>query len=512
MTGAYPRENDSPLGQRIRAAAEVLLDAVPAASTPDHEWADVNELLYAVVADVHRRPTPARIWLLCTAISTVLPDAEDVREAIRTFELATVDEAMHWLMESCLGAALDFGNPTLEVRIVRDAVVVEVDFSARFNLHTGIQRVVRALLPRWNKQHEIVPVAWAPGYGLMRTLAADEADRVLRWHGGRGDEVNRSETSLDTAAWTLVVPWNCVLVLAEVPARDVCERLAGLAEHSGNAVVGIGYDCIPVVSADLVPPAEPNRFVRYLSIVKHMRRIAGISGSATDEFRGFAHSVRAQGLDGPQVVECRLPTEPIGDRRPVDPSPPPADPPSPTILCVGSFEPRKNQIAVLYAAETLWREGHRFQLEFIGGGGWGTAMNRLVKRLDRLGRPVSVRRAVSDADLERAFRSASFSIFASLHEGYGLPVAESLAFGLPVITTEYGSTAEIGAAGGVILIDPRDDDQLIDAMRTLLTDRDVLARLQGETRLLPTRTWEEYSDDLWAQLVVAETAGSVSSS
>ena len=39
-------------------------------------------------------------------------------------------------------------------------------------------------------------------------------------------------------------------------------------------------------------------------------------------------------------------------------------------------------------------------------------------------------------------------VFPSVHEGYGLPVAESLALGTPVITTEYGSTAEIAAGGG----------------------------------------------------------------
>ena len=44
----------------------------------------------------------------------------------------------------------------------------------------------------------------------------------------------------------------------------------------------------------------------------------------------------------------------------------------PTILCVGSLEPRKNHAAVLYAAETLWREGRRFRVQLIGGSGWGT--------------------------------------------------------------------------------------------------------------------------------------------
>ncbi len=306
MTVAAPLTIDSSLAQRLRAVADILLEPDSTVGPAGSDWDDVGDLLYRLVEDVRRRPSAPRMWLLFTTISTVMPDAVDVEEALRMFELQSVDEAMHWLMEACLGAALVFGNPKLALQIVRDAVVVEVDFSARDNLHTGIQRVTRALLPRWHREHQIVPVAWAPGFGLTRTLAADEADRVLRWHGGVGDEENLSRSAVDTAAWTLVVPWNCDFVLAEVPSRLVCERLAALAQHSGNRVVAIGYDCIPVVSADMVPVAEPNRFVRYLSIVKHMRRVAGISASATAEFAGFAHALPAQGLPGPEVFECLL--------------------------------------------------------------------------------------------------------------------------------------------------------------------------------------------------------------
>jgi len=78
----------------------------------------------------------------------------------------------------------------------------------------------------------------------------------------------------DDAELRLVVPWRSVLVLAEVPPRSVSERLAALANFSGNAVSAIGYDCIPVVSADLVPAIETEKFVRYLGILKHARTVA----------------------------------------------------------------------------------------------------------------------------------------------------------------------------------------------------------------------------------------------
>ena len=60
----------------------------------------------------------------------------------------------------------------------------------------------------------------------------------------------------------MVVPWRTVVVLAETLVYAAPERLRSVAQYSGNSVVAIGYDCIPVVNADLVPPAEPDRFAR----------------------------------------------------------------------------------------------------------------------------------------------------------------------------------------------------------------------------------------------------------
>ncbi len=137
----------------------------------------------------------------------------------------------------------------------------------------------------------------------------------------------------------------------------------------------------------------------------------------------------------------------------------------------------------------------------IGGSGWGTTLPALIKRLTKNGRPITIGRAVSDAELEAAYRTARFSVFPSLHEGYGLPVAESLAFGLPVITSAFGSTAEIGAGGGVVLVDPRNDAELTAAMRSLLTDDERLATLRAEIDDRPSRTWDDYSAELWDRLV-----------
>ena len=101
------------------------------------------------------------------------------------------------------------------------------------------------------------------------------------------------------------------------------------------------------------------------------------------------------------------------------------------------LEPRKNPLALLYAAEKLWREQLAFELRFIAGSGWGDEALGRIAELRARGRPVTIATALTESELESAYRQARFSVFASLHEGYGLPVAESLAMGTPVITTNY---------------------------------------------------------------------------
>jgi glycosyltransferase involved in cell wall biosynthesis len=146
-----------------------------------------------------------------------------------------------------------------------------------------------------------------------------------------------------------------------------------------------------------------------------------------------------------------------------------------------------------------------FRLRFIGGSGWmSEEFDELADQLIAAGRDVRVERAVSDDVLEAAYGEASYTVFPSLHEGFGLPVAESLARGRPVVTSRYGATAEV-AAGRARLVDPRDDDDLLEALRASLLDPHGVPgageRTSADDRTAPTESWEEYAERLWNELV-----------
>ncbi|MGX7680719.1 glycosyltransferase [Jatrophihabitans sp. DSM 45814] len=487
----------SALAQRLRSAAEVLLSEVPDPVANAAEDASLN--LGLLASSIHDDPAPDRLWLLLTAVSGTFPTPEEFARARRELELRDPLEIAVWLLSVPYRVGETTGTAAHGINIVRDRVLVDVQFTARNDLHTGIQRVVRQLVPRWQSKPQFMPVAWTPTFGAYQHLTQAELARVSNWESLVDIDIPTETTETD-----LVVPWRSVVVLPEVPPPAANRRLAALAEFSGSQLTVIGYDCIPVVSADLMPDGESERFVHYLATIKHAARIAAISESSAAEFRGFASMLATQGLAAPVVSACELPVEIAGPAESLLTST--AEPASasaaesPTVLSVGTFEPRKNQLGLLYAAEVLWREGRDFQLVLIGGSGWGREFPDKVKRLRARGRPITVRSRVTDAQLQAEYQRAHFTVFASLHEGYGLPVAESLAARTPVVATEYGSTGRIGRDGGALLIDPRDDQQLVDAMRTLLTDEAVRSNLIAEIDMRPKRSWADYAQELWQLL------------
>ena len=472
---------------RLLAVAPILLPGT------DISESGASEMLDAMVGALLEDLRIDHLWLLFVAVSARYPTRDELLDCQRTFEVDGRFEATLWLLDTALEGALGSSAPRRDMVLLRNTVLVEVDHTAKHSLHTGVQQVVREVMPRWTRDHHVVPVAWTSNWGVHRALSRRELQRVVSW--GRGDAAGPSDDGADSGA--IVVPWQCVVVLAEVPFGNAPLRLSPLAQSSGNRVVAIGYDCIPVVSADLVPTLDSSRFVEYLSVIKHANAVAGISESAAAEFQGFVEALPSQGLKGPAVFECMLPAASGAATAPSDRD----RTKRPMVLMVGSFEPRKNHLGVLHAAETLWREGLDFELTFIGGSGWGSEIPDRIAALTQFGRPITVLRNVDQARLDQAYRSARFTVFPSRHEGYGLPVAESLEAGTPVITSDFGSLRELASGGGALMVDPHDDNALANAMRRLLSDDAELALLRRQIAERPPRTWDDYARELWNRLV-----------
>lgn len=465
-------------------------------STPGRTGAVAAHLLPQLVDLCAASRRSDALWLLLTAAFGAFPTGDQVRDYARYLELTRHDHAASALLAQVINDPRR-GRVDLPMSLAVETVVVDVDFCARHDTHTGIHRVVRETLPRWAGAHDVRAVAWIDEYSAFRELAPREHARVFAY----GQDVAVDHAAEAAYAPRLVVPWHSVVVLADVPNPDASGELAALGRYSGSTLSAIGYDMIPITSAEMRPAADAVAFAQYLTVIKNAHRLAGISTSATSEFAGFTQALAAQGLPGPQVREVQLSGQALGTSVGAPPAArrPRVDAPGrPVMLCLGSKEPHKNQRAALHAAERLWREGLDLEVRLVGGSGWSDAVLRpVIDRLQAAGRPLSDLGRVSDARLEQEMRSASFVFFASLHEGYGLPVAEALACGTPVITSAFGSQLEIAELGGCLVVDPRDDDDMTAAVRRLVSDPAELDRLRLEAAARPVRTWDEYAAELW---------------
>lgn len=476
--------------RRLRQVSMVLGDEDRVSLTDDLD--DIVRSLSYLVTRLCQKRDNAELWLVFTAMAGSFPSDTDILGAAQFRDSNSQDAFFDWLIPATVVAAVWGGSVAMDMRIVSDRPIVDVDACARYDRHTGIQRVERETVPLWNRDHDIELVAWTRRSGAYRSLTVRERDRVLNWGGPRSEEI-------EGEAVLFIVPWRTTVVLPEVTDKRKSSRLRAIAKHSGSRVTAIGYDVIPLTSPELLPSDHGSDFVEYLGMIQQASVVAGISQSATEEFHGYIESAGLAETDSLRIEACELPTAVpdsvrlTGER---------VERTTPVVLCVGSHEPRKNHVAVLFSAERLWREGHDFEVWFFGGGGWGTDFDEQAEALRKRGRKVLLKKGVSDAVLWEAYRDARFTVFPSLHEGFGLPAAESLSFGTPVITGDYGSTREIAERGGSIMVDPRDDSQIHDAMKLLLTDDEEHERLSAEALAIPVRTWAEYADDLWNLMIV----------
>jgi glycosyltransferase involved in cell wall biosynthesis len=477
---------------------------------------DPGDLLDQLVAAVRSDPANDRVWLLLAAVTGDLPLESDVAGARRDLEVADDATTMRNLLDRTADSA-GYHRPHACV-VLQDAAVFDAGHTALDTRRTGIQRVVREVLRRWTRTRPLHVTAWTDDYRAMRTTTFEEFRRAARHDETEPDrpETDDAQTAGDVeleggvpAGSRLVLPWRTSVVMAELPPEaGRRERLRCLARFSGNRLAVVGYDAIPAFGSEYVAVNEAEKFASYLSMVKHADRIVSISESSALEYEGFTSMLPAQGLQPPQVSVCPLPVDVPLSAAAHGATPQhqhqhqPADSRTlPLVTSIGTLEPRKNQAAVLHAASLLWRDGVRFELVLVGGvTGEGKVVAEQVEALAAEGRPVRLARGLDDREVADLLRRSRLTVFVSVYEGFGLPVAESLAYGVPVVTSDVGSMREIARGGGAVLVDPHDDRAIAAGMRSLLDDDELHARLTEQARSRPTRTWDDYADELWDAL------------
>lgn len=168
----------------------------------------------------------------------------------------------------------------------------------------------------------------------------------------------------------------------------------------------------------------------------------------------------------------------------------------PYILFCATIEPRKN-LDVLLDAYTLLAPTLKETFDLVVAGMAGWASQSTVERLKRSGNGVRYLGYVAENDMPGLTRGATLFVYPSLYEGFGLPLAQAMAAGVPTITSGVSSMPEI-AGEGALLIDPRSVEELRAAMTRLLLSPSLRENLAVKARRQAEHyRWEDCAAKSW---------------
>jgi glycosyltransferase involved in cell wall biosynthesis len=144
------------------------------------------------------------------------------------------------------------------------------------------------------------------------------------------------------------------------------------------------------------------------------------------------------------------------------------------LLTVGRLEPRKNHLRLLQAYVRLPQP--RPKLVIIGQRDFGYSDVLETIRRDHLSGEVVLLENVDDAMLPVFYRNASLFVYPSLAEGFGLPLLEAMASGIPVVTSANTSLREVGG-DAVLYIQPEDPGSIASGISAALADAELRKNL-----------------------------------
>jgi glycosyltransferase involved in cell wall biosynthesis len=164
--------------------------------------------------------------------------------------------------------------------------------------------------------------------------------------------------------------------------------------------------------------------------------------------------------------------------------------PGPIVLNVAMKKVHKNQLRLIQALPAVRAAAPGTQLVLAGAS--TPYEERLLAEAERLGLSdvVTILGYVDRADLEGLYAAAAAFAFPSLTEGFGMPVLEAMARGVPVVTSSVSSLPEV-AGDAALLADPTSVDEIADATARVLNDAPLRERMVAAGLRRPAAfTWE----------------------
>ena len=380
----------------------------------------------------------------------------------------------------------------------RRSLLIDVTNSTRDTANSGVVRVTRRLGRELQRSGEDpIFVVWDQSNGNYVLPTQAEYGLLSQFNGpvhGNDDRLSASFEQRTSVDKPLVdsVGW---LLLPELVMESSFQRIRQFARERNLNIVAIFYDAIPLLRPDMCNKEVRDNHRHYMLGLAECDLALPISNFSANCLRDFW---RDAGITPScRIVPDVLPGEFGGALR--ETLAPSSRTDGVRILCVSTLEPRKNHRNLIQAC--LWISQNfpalDWSLKLVGNrysgafeiADWIQEVSAANPRIQWLG-------VVDDATLDRLYREASFTVYPSVIEGFGLPILESIWHGRPCVCYNQGVMAELAEDGGCLTADVTDPVQLAEAIHQLATDKDLRTRLSREAAARPLKSWRNYAVDL----------------
>jgi glycosyltransferase involved in cell wall biosynthesis len=372
-----------------------------------------------------------------------------------------------------------------------------VDATLMASSNTGIQRVNRQLAKHLiESDHTLVPIKWDESHASIVLASEQDLEYLSRWSGPSPDSWSRSfdPDQINEASTYL---------MAELPLNrslNIQEQVITFFKSRAVRCVAIFFDAIPDKLSALYPPPFTLAHRTYMKLLDSMDSIIPISETSANDLLNYITTTDCRGLSlESRINVIDLPSEFPEARTDHSERVFNANMPC-RLLSVGTVEPRKNHETLIRAFLDAEKKSERKLLLTIVGGEESFDKDLPKKIMTLIGESKNIVwiKEASDALLREQYLQANFTVFPSLEEGFGMPILESLWFGVPCICSDSGQMGELAANGGCETVDVQSVDDMSNAITRLANEPDRISQLNLEIRDRYFKTWNEYASEVSA--------------
>lgn len=447
--------------------------------------------------------TSSKLWIDLTDMASWTGHLTGTQRVV--FELGrryhhSSQDAAFFIYDHKTGAfyQIDFTEIEAQINISRPSPVSKLHEDGPINGRLPIKSQLRALAVRsymrlpYDVRTKIKPSYKQSAKTVISKLRSQQASRQLRKSSIFSKAISGSKIVFASSDTVILLgkPWD---------SKNFIESLRLQKQNNNFRLYHLIYDLIPTFLPQVFGKPLPVDYTRYMfEAISLSDKLVAISESTRKDIIEFCNQ---ELLPTPPIEVCRLGEDFIDDSK-FAPEVVFKNKIGKTfILCVGTIEARKNHTLLYTTYKLGLREGLKLpRLVIVGGVGWYTgdilyqfANDPELKEL------VTILNKVDDNHLAWLYKNCLFTVYPSVYEGWGLPVAESLAYGKVCIASNASSIPEV--AGNLIdYFSPYDPAQCLSLINKYLSTATLAKKEDDIIKKYESTSWDQTFEQLKAAL------------